>query len=159
MTAPAAPGTSTKLLIAGGASAGVGLLIKLILPLTYGQFDTSSYDQPWETKKAGSAVLAFLGAPGFDGMGLADLAVLFGGVALALSFAVRGFEPKVPRPAAPQAYPQYGAQPGQYAQPQTSGQQPGYPQAGQQYAQPAAPAPEAGGYPPQQQQQWGGAGS
>ncbi|MCL2091827.1 MAG: hypothetical protein FWH11_11645 [Micrococcales bacterium] len=146
MTAPA-PGTSARLLIVGGASAGVGLLIKLILPLTYGRFDDGNYD-PWEAKRFGTGVIAFLG-------GLTDFALILGAVAIALAFAVRGFEPKVPRPVAPQGYPQgqYAAQPGQYAQPQPG--QFGQPVPPDQFSQPAAP-PDQGGYT---QQQWGGPGS
>ncbi|MCL2466683.1 MAG: hypothetical protein FWF02_08560 [Micrococcales bacterium] len=159
MTAPAA-GTSTKLLIFGGASAGVGLLLKLILPLTYGSLDKDrAYDnQPWETEKFGAAFTSFLGAPsifpGGGGVGLADCAVIFGAVAIALALAIRGFEPQVPKPVAP-AYPQQQyAQPGQYAQ-QQAPQQPSaqYPQA-QPQSTPYPPQPEQGGYPTQQQ--WGG---
>ena len=159
MTAPA-PGTSSKLLIVGGVSAGVGLLIHLILPLTYGSFDENrSYDagNPWEGKKFGFAVTRFLGTSLVgSSVGLADFAVILGAVAIALAIAIRGFEPKVPRPVAPQGYPQapyaqpdpYGQpQPGQYAQPQAgypTGQY-AQPQPGQ-YPQPAPP--DQGGYQP-----------
>jgi hypothetical protein len=168
MTAPA-PGTSAKLLIIGGISAGVGLLIKLILPLTYGK---GSYEkEPWQIKNFGAGLVGFLGGPSHvdrgvlgGGIGLADFALILGAAALALAFAVKGFEPRVPRPVAPQGYPQ-GQYPGQYAQPQPGqypqGQpaQPGQAQPGQtgQFGQPAAPPSDQGGYP--QQQQWGGPAS
>jgi len=151
-TPPAAAGTSTKLLIFGGASAGVGLLLKLIVPLTFGAFDKDrSYDSPpWETERFGAAFTSFLGTPGpllSGGVGLADLLVIFGAAALALSFAVKGFEPNVPKPA-PQAYPQQYGQPGQY------GQQPPPPPTGQYPPSQGTPYPPQPGTPPQQQ--WGG---
>ncbi len=135
MTAPA-PGTSFRLMIVGGSSAAVGVLIHLILPLTYGSLDSDrDYDsQPWEAKRFGFAVTRFFGTSlTGGGLGLADFAVILGAVAIALAIAIRGFEPKVPRPVAPQGYPQ-GAYAGQYAQPQAAYAQP---QPGQ-YAQPPA---------------------
>lgn len=157
MTAPA-PGTSSKLLITGAVSAGAGLLIMLILPLTYGEY---SYDsEPWQSKKFGTAVVSLLG-------GLTQLALILGAVAIVLAIVLRGFEPRVPRPVAPQGYPQgqYGQypqpQPGQYPQGQTgqyAAQPPAQPdQSGYQQPQPGQPGqPDQGGY---QQPQWGGSGS
>ncbi len=170
MNAPA-PGTSSKLLIVGGASAGVGLLLHLVLPLTYGSFDSErSYDDgdPWEATRFGFAVTRLLGTSlSGGGIGLADLAVILGAISIALAIAVKGFEPKVPRPVAPQGYPQgsYSGQyaqpqPGQYAQPQ-AGQYPAQAQSAQAQpaqdptGQPTSP-PDQGGY---QQQPWSGSGS